>query len=259
MLTPPFNDDKRTDWSRLQNWVVSWDRRLGRRDFVVLVTLTFCAISYFLNAVLVVSFNGWAGMGQWENIVLPVIIPAVMMPCLCVPVLNILAHVEKLTESYRFLAEHDQLTGARNRHGLFGLADRLQVGTVVVIADVDRMKQINDEHGHHVGDEVLLAVVNQLRALIGGEVEIARLGGDEFAVLAPAGVGAARLPEITEVTTKHGVTATVSLGVSYWDGDLEEALARADHAMYLAKHRRAALHQNTDPLRPPVPRTPADS
>ena len=94
-------------------------------------------------------------------------------------------------EALRTMSLSDPLTGLYNRRAFALLAQQLlnvagrQVGhTILLYFDLDKFKQINDTHGHHVGDEALVEVANILRETFRESDLIARLGGDEFVVLA---------------------------------------------------------------------------
>ena len=87
-------------------------------------------------------------------------------------------------------ARRDALTGLANRRVWFETIadlerDRRRHDTAVVMIDVDRLKQINDEHGHRAGDDTLRAIAGTLVASIRDSDLAARLGGDEFALLLP--------------------------------------------------------------------------
>ena len=89
------------------------------------------------------------------------------------------------------LAHIDVLTGLYNRRGflkyagcLLKLADRTKRGLVLIYADLNNMKQINDVYGHEEGDRALVAAANVLRKTFRGSDIVARVGGDEFTVLA---------------------------------------------------------------------------
>src|SRR3984893_3481745 len=99
---------------------------------------------------------------------------------------------KKLEEHLRHLADHDPLTGLRNRR-LFEHDLRLQVArsqrygeqAALMVIDLDDFKHVNDEHGHAVGDRTLRAVARALTRRLRQTDLVARLGGDEFAVLLP--------------------------------------------------------------------------
>ena len=89
-----------------------------------------------------------------------------------------------------YQAAHDRLTGLPNRTAFDvrlaqTLTDRQVAGShlSLLMLDLDRFKQINDTLGHQAGDDLIRAVAERLRAVVGGEILIARLGGDEFGIL----------------------------------------------------------------------------
>ncbi|MEQ6902128.1 GGDEF domain-containing protein [Nocardioides sp. YIM 152588] len=144
-------------------------------------------------------------------------------------------------------ASHDSLTGLYNRRQFLRTMDiirrhgRRDMNWVLVLADLDRLKQLNDEHGHAAGDRALAAIGSICRRhLLPGEFA-ARLGGDEFALLLSDAHRARRLAEamnreLAQLTGgPDGVG--VSFGVTHFDPDEdnEGALERADRALYEAK------------------------
>lgn len=152
-------------------------------------------------------------------------------------------------------ASHDPLTGVANRRLFY---DRLQQairharrynGKVgLLFLDLDRFKEINDTHGHHVGDAVLTEVARRLSRSVRESDSIARLGGDEFVVLLDnvsgrddclaAAVNIERM--LAEDSSFYGLAVDInaSIGQALFpdDGDNEDALIRAaDAAMYRIK------------------------
>jgi diguanylate cyclase (GGDEF)-like protein len=112
----------------------------------------------------------------------------------------------------------------------------------ILMIDLDRFKQVNDEHGHAVGDRVLIATANELRAHTRASDLVARVGGDEFAVICPETSlkGLERLREELEAELTRGVGygVGVSIGVAELcaeDESVSALLARADTAMYSEK------------------------
>lgn len=106
--------------------------------------------------------------------------------------------LEKLEASYRDLlrktnelmtaAGTDPLTGLRNRRSFteqFDVARAHGVGGTFLIADVDYLKQINDQYGHLAGDDAILAASAAITKVLGDEALIARIGGDEFCAFLP--------------------------------------------------------------------------
>lgn len=142
-------------------------------------------------------------------------------------------------------ANRDPLTGLLNRAGF---ADdwahrRHRTGQMLALIDLDNFKAVNDQYGHAAGDAVLCAMAHWLR-----DVPVAgRLGGDEFVALVDS-VG--WLPTRVGTTLPGGptVSAGLSIGLAPAVGDLYDALAKADAAMYHAKAR--GLHYEVhDPYR----------
>jgi diguanylate cyclase (GGDEF)-like protein len=94
---------------------------------------------------------------------------------------------DTLARSLRYLAYHDNLTGLANRT-LFlerlttALSDR-RVRPTVVMIDLDDFKPVNDDHGHHAGDQLLRVIGERLTECVREGDTVARLGGDEFALV----------------------------------------------------------------------------
>ncbi|MBT8336798.1 MAG: GGDEF domain-containing protein, partial [Gemmatimonadetes bacterium] len=170
----------------------------------------------------------------------------------------------RLISALRSLSLIDDLTGLYNRRGFtelgeqyLKLARRSGRAVTVVYLDVDRFKNINDTHGHPVGDQALRRVAKILRNTFRRSDIVARLGGDEFAVLAletsgePAEWLAQRLREGVSVHNSSEdapFQLAASVGVARAVGDaevsLDDLLAQADAAMYRekrAKQRAAYL------------------
>ncbi|MGG3466374.1 sensor domain-containing diguanylate cyclase [Neobacillus pocheonensis] len=120
--------------------------------------------------------------------------------------------------------------------------DKDEEGTFILI-DIDNFKEINDAHGHQVGDEVLIQVANIINSNIRVNDIGARWGGEELAVYLPrvtldTGIGIAnRLVEKVAKSTNPRIT--ISCGVSYWNKDRHDSynylFKRADEALYNAK------------------------
>ncbi|MFG6297052.1 MULTISPECIES: GGDEF domain-containing protein [Streptomyces] len=154
-------------------------------------------------------------------------------------------------------ARRDPLTGLHTRDGFTRRATALlkDPRAVVVLADVDRFKQINDTFGHAAGDALLKATADRLAHHVGPRGVAGRLGGDEFAaVLVDDHSTAADMFAVL-----HGILArpiegqdpavrtTVSIGwvrVADFPGeDLSGLLRRSDEAMYAAKQARAGTRR----------------
>jgi diguanylate cyclase (GGDEF)-like protein/PAS domain S-box-containing protein len=160
------------------------------------------------------------------------------------------AATEALTEQ----AVRDPLTGLANRtlfderlRGALSRDARTGGSTGVLFLDLDGFKDVNDEHGHAVGDAVLRAVADRLTAGVRPADTVARLGGDEFVVLVegatPAGMSAlvARLQEAVQAPLAlRGLTLDVGVSVGLalaTEGAADPAslVAEADKRMYAVK------------------------
>jgi diguanylate cyclase (GGDEF)-like protein len=128
------------------------------------------------------------------------------------------------------------------------MADRAKRKMVLLFADFDELKQINDTLGHHEGDLALIKIADVLRETFRESDIIARIGGDEFVVLAleTDGVSAeiliTRLQESLEARNARGdrrYKLSLSVGIARYDPkhpcSIDELLARADRAMYEQK------------------------
>lgn len=164
------------------------------------------------------------------------------------------SELQRLTMQLGHEANSDALTGLPNRrHFDLVLQERLALAAVarssdvfsVAILDIDHFKPVNDEHGHAVGDHVLQQLATLLSSQLRGQDIAARIGGEEFALLMPdtsidEAVNALdRLRLAIEMYHWQPAPITASLGVTgYLPEDTSESLmARADDALYVAKHQ----------------------
>lgn len=181
----------------------------------------------------------------------------------------IVAQVEDITarrlaeDRLRRQAQQDALTGLANRAAtVAAVRDSLTAAagsgdlTAILFCDADRLKWLNDSHGHAVGDRYLQEVGNRLAATIRRQDTVGRIGGDEFVVVAPglsspeeAEALAGRLVESVRRPWRHGPDTfqpSISVGIAWASaGDLnaDELLSRADLAMYRAKtEERGSWH-----------------
>lgn len=170
-------------------------------------------------------------------------------------------HMEQEMER---LAQTDELTGITNRRHFLALAhhefERFLRHTnplVVILFDVDYFKRVNDRYGHHVGDQVLVAIAQACSECVRASDVIARIGGEEFAVLLPetrcdeARILAERLRSSVENLDIHpedgvSIKPTISIGIAEAELDdqsLDQILIRADHRTYEAKEQgRNRIH-----------------
>lgn len=169
-------------------------------------------------------------------------------------VTDLQAKLREAHDALAYEAMHDPLTGALNRRAFAEVLSKSLVeeqrhgmGLAIGVCDVDEFKNVNDAHGHQVGDDVLCGLVQLLTSQLRGYDTLSRLGGDEFAVLATHTAGS-DVPSIyervraavasTPIQTKAGdLSITVSFGVSRWQHgqSADELLVAADAALYQAK------------------------
>jgi len=162
--------------------------------------------------------------------------------------------VQRLRARQEVLAELayvDGLTGLGNRRSFdlhlereWALALRDQVDSFVVVADLDRFKQLNDNHGHAAGDEVLREFAVALREAARATDIVARLGGDEFAVLlirCDERSAHSFMSRLTDATAERSWPVAARIGVSLGHASLQasvsaaKALHRADLQMFARK------------------------
>jgi len=161
-----------------------------------------------------------------------------------------------LLQQAEILAATDPLTGVYNRRQLFTLgayeltqARRVHQPLSALAIDIDYFKQINDTHGHLIGDEILRVVARIFQGSLREEDILARVGGDEFVVLLPktdiheAAAIAERLRHATQGHAIHlariSLSITISIGVAQLTAevvDLDALLLRCDEGLYAAKH-----------------------
>jgi len=169
--------------------------------------------------------------------------------------------VEKELEAAKNLAEElarkDELTGLNNRRAffdqgnhIFKQAIRFKHPISVIMMDIDHFKNINDNHGHSVGDKVLIVIAELLQSMVREIDVVARIGGEEFAFVLPetdldeATNLAERLRlEIEKTIVEHNETTlniTASFGIvssPAKNETLESMLTKSDDALYIAKKK----------------------
>jgi diguanylate cyclase len=171
-------------------------------------------------------------------------------------------------EDLRHHATHDGLTGLVNRRALFhelgeairrcGLSDH---HLSVLFVDLDRFKEVNDAHGHRVGDEVLAEIARRLRTTVAGAGSAGRIGGDEFVVVIESSgtsdehhareVEALASATIAAIGAEVGLaggslTVGASVGIADWvpGRDADALISAADRGVYEAKRAgRARWHR----------------
>ena len=162
------------------------------------------------------------------------------------------SHLSELQEELRRLATVDELTKLANRRGFFSLAEhqllvaaRTRTAVALLFIDVDGLKNVNDELGHSMGDQLLKEAADVLRETIRVSDLAGRLGGDEFCVLLmgdPELDPARAVERLRQTTADHNARPgrdfqlSLSIGVSALPAGrsvtLEELIDAADEGMY---------------------------
>jgi diguanylate cyclase (GGDEF)-like protein len=238
----------------------------GAVIFVVQVSLTAVAVA-LLQRIAVVplvrqELAAHAATGMVLLSLAPVVIvvataAATMLPLLTLPVVAIYRS-SRAVQASEHLALHDVLTGLPNRR-LF--LERLAVAmaeaqstagqVAVLLIDLDRFKEVNDQLGHHAGDLLLQAIGPALSEQVTEAVTVARMGGDEFAMCVPDVDGVDEAVRVAKRVIARlalplaidGFTIDIgaSIGIALSPGDANDVstvLQHADIAMYVAKETR---------------------
>ena len=170
------------------------------------------------------------------------------------------------SNAYHHDSLHDPLTGLPNRqllHDRMAMAasrsKRSRTLAAVMFVDLDRFKNVNDCHGHHVGDALLIAVTDRLRAMLREGDTLARVSGDEFVVFCEEIRSVDDVEEMADrivrsmqipfVAQGHELQISASVGIAFAGPgeDLDDHLiVNADKAMYQVKRSGGGGHQVAD-------------
>jgi diguanylate cyclase (GGDEF)-like protein len=165
---------------------------------------------------------------------------------------------DELKEAYQQLeaiARLDPLTGLANRRAIaafceaeFARTHRYGDEFAVMMIDLDHFKQVNDQYGHHCGDECLKLIAQILRENLRETDRIGRFGGEEFVAILPATtleqaliLGERLRHQVVHLCPKldnQTIYLSVSIGIASYcksDSNMEDTLRRADNALYDAK------------------------
>lgn len=161
-------------------------------------------------------------------------------------------------EAYiRYLADHDSLTGLRNRRFFtekIGQELSAKHSGAIILVDLDNFKHINDIHGHVYGDRLLKSCAKVISEGYGDHIKVYRFGGDEFLILINGDVDNAEIDaylhsisERIEGQTIEGSMhhITMSIGIVQYPKDgmtVEDLLMKVDIAMYHAKYSGKNCH-----------------
>lgn len=164
------------------------------------------------------------------------------------------------------LSRYDALTGIYNRRGFMDSAEKMyedakaqKQNLLVLYADMNNLKIINDRYGHEEGDFSIKLIADVLKSLISWQGIVGRIGGDEYAGILKY-EGSAEAQKLVELISRtfeqfnagsdkdYNVTVSVGTGVLYGNGKmtLKEALSQADESLYKVKKLRKKTVAKTD-------------
>ncbi|WP_457562275.1 diguanylate cyclase [Caminibacter pacificus] len=142
---------------------------------------------------------------------------------------------------YRKSSMTDELTGILNRRGVIKEAKKISVESTLLFFDIDYFKKINDTYGHEFGDYVLKEISKLIKSSIRNSDVFGRWGGEEFILILRGtkykdGLKVAeKIRKVVENYDFNGIKVTISIGAAPFRGDLQNAVEKADKALYEAK------------------------
>ena len=169
---------------------------------------------------------------------------------------ELLRRVNERTTFLRHEAETDALTGVLNRGSYDKILAEIQGDCALVLIDIDHFKEVNDEYGHEVGDEVLKRVASAINSCFRSSDFVCRIGGDEFAAILPKATRenkdaiAAKLDHIADVVAEDvegQPHVTVSFGIAFRSAlGVNSLYHDADRALYASKNSGRARYTFSD-------------
>jgi diguanylate cyclase (GGDEF)-like protein len=231
--------------------------------YVLIIT----AISIFVaESVVMIFISTFSNISMLEEAVLDssllvLLVSPVLLFFIFRPLIQHISERKIIEERLRTTSTSDDLTGLLNRRGFFNLAEqqlktakRLKKELILLYADVDNLKRINDVIGHSQGDLVLVETAQLFRMTFRESDIIARLGGDEFVALSTGEIESdeetvrRRLQESLQNLNKqrdHSYNLSISIGVVRCEPDeltsIDELIKQADDLMYKEKKTRKEL------------------
>ncbi|QGK71769.1 EAL domain-containing protein [Allosaccharopolyspora coralli] len=209
------------------------------------------------------------GTRVWTEIVVSLVRGEDDLPLYQVAMVEDVTDRKTLQERLRHQAMHDPLTGLPNRALLLDRLDetmrahRDDERIAVCYMDLDGFKMINDSLGHHIGDDLLVAVADRLAHTVrGSDRLVARMGGDEFVILVEDSTGTEQAVDIAETVldalgdpiriggNELSVGASIGIVERPVEGqDAAELIRDADVTLYWAKSEGKGTWKTFDPVR----------
>lgn len=159
-------------------------------------------------------------------------------------------HLRQALEKAMFKAEHDSMTGLLNKGSFESAleAHKTNPNMACIVVDIDRFKDVNDNYGHDIGDQVIKAVAHAIKKSFRDSDDVARIGGDEFAVIMKDITSEQRdiiisriknVRDILERISNELPRVTLSVGIAFADEETKdnpkEVFLHADSVLYEVK------------------------
>ena len=233
-------------------------RTILRRHGIVPIVIGITLISILLSLVITWSVNVLMNGGPLRvGFVIAILVPLLTVPLMTLRLLRLLSHLDTTEKQLRVLSFTDELTQLYNRRYFmqylsqeFKRSQRSGESFAIAILDLDNFKQINDQWGHLVGDQVLQAMSRKFEGTMRQADICARYGGDEFIFLFPntnyqqVQIWADRVYEALADTPTYldgvEIFPCYSVGVAVSGpcvSTLVDLFKQADDALYQAKHK----------------------
>ena len=233
-------------------------RTILRRYGITAVTIGMTLISILLSLGITWSVNALLNGGPLgEGLAIAILAPLLIAPLMSLQILRLLSKLDEAERQLQVLSHTDELTQTYNRRYFMQYADqelkraqRSGETFSIAILDLDNFKQINDQWGHLVGDQVLRELPRMFTEHIRQADVFARYGGDEFIFLFPQTnrqqiqVWADRIYEKFAGRSIQledlEIQPLFSVGIAVFESsmsDLDELLKQADDSLYQAKRK----------------------
>ncbi|TCL09571.1 diguanylate cyclase (GGDEF)-like protein [Shimia isoporae] len=217
------------------------------RKQLIAMTMLWTGICVFLSYVICFPVAGVPAEPKF--LITAILCPAIMAPAGAWVFGSLMMRLHQTSEELRHALERDHLTGIYNRQFLMTLLDSIRPDedTVILMADIDHFKNINDTYGHFAGDKVIQKVAQTLEANCRATDMVARFGGEEFALVmrgAALGNSISAAERMRDAIAKQNIehdgqilSVTISVGLAPRHGceDISEIFKAADLALYKAK------------------------